>query len=245
MCRSCSLGRLCRRDAAPTPYPLHRRTNSGSVGAVRCAKVARSPLALAMEGAKKEVRVVTVRAEEATPESFAPFGQVVASSSDGDQLGPNDAQLDLSRGIPRFYIMRLRNQPLKFWRITHHASVTQCLGSIGGEDWYLGVTKPSMVVGADEQGSDGRKPVESRAGHYYLPPDPAEVRVFRISGSKFLKLHVGTWHAGPQFKADAVDFYNLELSNTNVSARLLKYYLVILAFSDTRKKWLLPASDQF
>jgi hypothetical protein len=119
--------------------------------------------------------------------------------------------------------MRLQDRPLKFSTITHHASVTQCLGAIGGQDWYLGVAKPSIVDGASEQGGpeEGRKLLQSAAGHYYLPPDPAEVCVFRVSGSKFLKLNKGTWHAGPLFKADAVDFYNLELSNTNVSAKLL------------------------
>ncbi|KAG8078394.1 hypothetical protein GUJ93_ZPchr0007g5551 [Zizania palustris] len=220
--RPCILGRFgrSRRDAsAPSPstHLLHcGGGGSDSGGAVLCAKAAvRS--AHAMEGVKEEeVRVVTLRAVEATSESFAPFGQVIAASPDGDEFAPHGAQLDLSRGIPRFYIMRLKNRPLKFWRITHHASVTQCLGSIGGEDWYLGVAKPSIVDGAHGQCSDGRKPVQARAGHYYLPPDPAEVKVFRVSGSKFLKLHIGTWHAGPQFKADAVDFYNLELSNTNI-----------------------------
>jgi hypothetical protein len=114
----------------------------------------------------------------------------------------------------------LESRPLEFSTITHHASVTQCLGSIGGQDWYLGVARPSIVDGAPEQsgGDGGKDPVQSRAGHHYLPPDPAEVRVFRVSGPKFLKLHAGTWHAGPLFKADAVDFYNLELSDTNVSA---------------------------
>lgn len=91
-----------------------------------------------MEPGKKEevaaVRVVTLRAVEATPESFAPFGQVVSAGSDRAKFGPDDAQLDLSRGIPRFYIMKLENQPLKFSSITHHANVTQCLGSIGGQD---------------------------------------------------------------------------------------------------------------
>ncbi|CAL4973304.1 unnamed protein product [Urochloa decumbens] len=177
-----------------------------------------------MEPGKDEaaaVRVVTLRAVEATPESFAPFGQVVAGGSDGAKYGPDDAQLDLTRGIPRFYLMRLENQPLKFSSITHHAKVTQCLGSIGGQDWYLGVAKPSLVDGpsSDEQSGqdqDGRKPVLCRAGHYYLPPDPAEVRVFRVSGLKFLKLHRGTWHAGPLFRPDAMDFYNLELSDTNI-----------------------------
>ena len=54
-----------------------------------------------MEAKREEARVVTLRPVEATPESFAPFGQVIAASPDGDQFGPHDAQLDLSRGIPR------------------------------------------------------------------------------------------------------------------------------------------------
>ncbi|XP_062181289.1 uncharacterized protein LOC133885574 [Phragmites australis] len=204
-----------------------------------------------MERRQQEVaaRVVKLWAVEATPESFAlehspthltnnhtkhinkinsNIGQVVAASPDGDQFGPHDAQLDLSSGIPRFYIMRLEDQPLKFSSITHHAIVTQCLGSIGGQDWYLGVAKPSIVDGPSaHSGQDGRKPVQSRAGHYYLPPDPAEVCVFRVSGPQFLKLHTGTWHAGPLFKADAMDFYNLELSNTNGSVKLLNSQLMV------------------
>jgi hypothetical protein len=28
-------------------------------------------------------------------------------------------------------------------------------------------------------------------------------------------LETGTWHAGPYFDADVVDFYNLELADTN------------------------------
>ena len=46
-------------------------------------------------------REVKLKAIEATPESFAPFGQVISSSPDGDEFGPHDAQLDLSHGIPR------------------------------------------------------------------------------------------------------------------------------------------------
>uniref|UniRef100_A0ACD5W4C7 Uncharacterized protein n=1 Tax=Avena sativa TaxID=4498 RepID=A0ACD5W4C7_AVESA len=220
---ACSLGRYCRRSTATTPPlpPPPPRTNSKSGRAVRAAAASSAPQT--MEAKLEEPRVVKLRAVEATPESFAPFGQVIAASPDGDQFGPHDAQLDLSRGIPRFYIMRLESKPLKFSSITHHASVTQCLGSIGGQDWYLGVAKSSIVDGEPEQ-SGGRSPVQSRAGHFYLPPDPAEVCVFRVSGPKFLKLHAGTWHAGPLFKADAVDFYNLELSNTNVVDHTTHYF---------------------
>jgi hypothetical protein len=68
------------------------------------------------------------------------------------------------------------------------------------------------------------------AGHYYLPPDPAEVYVFQISGPTFLRLHTGTWHAGPLFKADAVDFYNLELSDTNECSVAESLVIVFNAF---------------
>lgn len=111
--------------------------------------------------------------------------------------------------------MRLEDRPLKFSTITHHASVTQCLGSIGGHVWYLGVAKPS-IVDSNEARSDAVV-ARSHCGHFYVPPAVEDVRVFRISGPKFLKLNRGTWHAGPLFKADNMDFYNLELSNTNVS----------------------------
>jgi hypothetical protein len=38
---------------------------------------------------------------EATPEYFAPFGQFIAASPNGDQFGPHDAQLDVYRDILR------------------------------------------------------------------------------------------------------------------------------------------------
>ncbi|XP_073008355.1 uncharacterized protein [Typha latifolia] len=161
-------------------------------------------------------KIVKLKVIDATPQSFAEFGQVISSSPDGDEFGPRDAQLDLSRGAPRFYIMHLKDRELKFSKITHHASVTQCLGSIGGEDWYLGVAKASILDGADTHNEDGKKIARSSCGHCYLPPHPDDVHVFRVAGPKFLKLNIGTWHAGPLFKAKAVDFYNLELSNTNV-----------------------------
>lgn len=117
--------------------------------------------------------------------------------------------------------MHLEDCPLKFSTITHHASVTQCLGSIGGHPWYLGVAKLSIVGPTDEVQKvarlDGKNIKDSRWGHSYVPPAVDDVHVFRIEGSKFLKLNRGTWHAGPLFRADAMDFYNLELSNTNVS----------------------------
>ncbi|KAK7279694.1 hypothetical protein RJT34_24751 [Clitoria ternatea] len=165
----------------------------------------------------EETKEVRLKPMEATPSTFKNYGQVIEASPDGQGFGPHDAQLDLTQGIPRFYIMHLENRPLKFSSITHHASVTQCLGSIGGHVWYLGVAKPS-IVDSNEIKDDpgGKKIVQSRSGHSYVPPNIEDVQVFKVAGSKFLKLNRGTWHAGPIFKADTMDFYNLELSNTNV-----------------------------
>ncbi|XLU43168.1 hypothetical protein S245_037982, partial [Arachis hypogaea] len=69
-----------------------------------------------------------------------------------------------------FYIMHIENRPLKFSNITHHASVTQCLGSIGGHAWYLGVAKPSIVESDELKDNTGKKIVQSRCGHSYAPP---------------------------------------------------------------------------
>ncbi|KAL5733406.1 hypothetical protein ACOSP7_032745 [Xanthoceras sorbifolium] len=164
----------------------------------------------------KQEAVVKVKAVEATTDSFKEYGQVIQASPDGEEFGPQDARLDLSHGTPRFYIMHLKDRALKFSKITHHASVTQCLGSIGGHVWYFGVAKSSIVDSKETKGEIGSDVVQSCCGHFYVPPAVDDVRVFRISGPKFLKLNRGTWHAGPLFKADDMDFYNLELSNTNV-----------------------------
>lgn len=115
--------------------------------------------------------------------------------------------------------MHLEDRPLKFSTITHHANVTQCLGSIGAHVWYLGVAKPSIVDPIQVKGTGGSDLVQSHCGHFYAPPSVDDVRVFKISGPKFLKLNQGTWHAGPLFLEKTMDFYNLELSNTNVSTR--------------------------
>ena len=113
--------------------------------------------------------------------------------------------------------MNLSGRSLKFGSITHHASVTQCLGSIGGHAWYLGVAKSSILDPNQVEGDKGPNVVQAHAGHFYIPPAIEDVRVFRFSGPKFVKLNVGTWHAGPLFKPQEMAFYNLELSNTNVS----------------------------
>jgi ureidoglycolate hydrolase len=136
----------------------------------------------------------SLQAEPITPEGFAPFGQVIFASEDGAAYGLEDAQLKLDEGIPRFYIMRLEDKGRKFHAITRHRRCTQCLGALEGAEWLMAVAPP----GTSEE------------------PDPAAIQAFKIPGNCFIKLHVGTWHAGPLFDAPQVDFYNLELSDTNI-----------------------------
>ncbi|GLJ49724.1 hypothetical protein SUGI_1055280 [Cryptomeria japonica] len=192
-----------------------------------------------MEGST-ELKVIKAKAVSATPENFKAFGQVTSPSPDGTLFSSDDAQLSLHAGIPRFYIMELKGRSLNFSTITHHANVTQCLGSIGGHTWYIGVARPSIVEG-NEPGIDkaedsqthlemkivsptheldvpyshGKNIIQSKIGHYYVPPAPEVVHVFRVEGPQFVKLNVGTWHAGPLFTDPSMNFYNLELSDTN------------------------------
>ncbi|EDX87858.1 hypothetical protein S7335_5569 [Synechococcus sp. PCC 7335] len=150
----------------------------------------------------------TIQAIPITAEAFRPFGQLILPQPDNVPFNPQDAQLKLEAGTPRFYIMALHQRGRRFHEITRHSGCTQCLGSLEGQTWFLGVAPPSEA------------PL----------PSPDEIKVFEIPGDCFVKLEVGTWHAGPYFDAETVNFYNLELSDTNVvdhtTCNLLRTYNV-------------------
>ncbi len=133
-------------------------------------------------------------AELITQEIFKPFGKLITPSPDGKPYDDTDAKLQLSQGIPRFYIMQLSHRGRKFTTITRHNLCTQCLGSLEGKEWYIAVAPPN----SENQ------------------PDINKMAVFHIPGNCFIKLEVGTWHAGPYFDYETINFYNLELSDTNV-----------------------------
>ena len=135
-----------------------------------------------------------LQAQTINPENFQPYGQVIFPSQDGKLFDSEDAQLVLDNGIPRFYIMQLHGRGSKFHNITRHVKCTQCLGSLAGKDWLMAVCPPNNNLNE---------------------PALEEIAAFRIPGNCFIKLNVGTWHAGPYFEHDTVEFYNLELSNTN------------------------------
>ena len=142
-------------------------------------------------------RETDLRIVPATYEAFAPFGTLIEKAADGKLFGPDEAQLVLDRGTPRFYILDLKQRPMAFHVITRHIAVTQCLASVGGPPWVIAVAPPD----------DPDNP--------NALPNPAQVRAFRIEGHEAIMLGRSTWHAGPFFEAEAQSFFNLELADTN------------------------------
>ncbi|KAJ3336895.1 hypothetical protein HDU93_002008 [Gonapodya sp. JEL0774] len=92
--------------------------------------------------------------------------------------------------------MHLPRRGLRIESIARHKKVTQCLGSVTGRGWYMGVALPSATDPA------GR-------------PDLSTFKVFYIPKESGIKLDEGIWHAGPHFDDPSMTFYNLELEDTN------------------------------
>lgn len=132
-----------------------------------------------------------------TRAGFAPFGTLIEASADGTPFGPDDADLDLGQGTPRYYIMRIPGRGFVIDRITRHRRVTQALASVGGSEWVLAVAPP---LGLDDPAAE---------------PALDDIAAFRIPGDVAVMLHKGTWHAGPLFSGPDRGFFNLELSDTN------------------------------
>lgn len=164
---------------------------------------------------------LALRAVTATTETIAPYGQLIGESLDGDIYSPMaDAVLDLSHGTPRLYLMKLTGgRPLQVSQITKHGSVTQCLGALGtDEDFYLVVHAPCEK------------------------PTLEGLQAIRIPPRHFIKLHAGTWHAGPLWQGEDLDrtFYNLELADTNVVDHTTIQFSDMLPGSSEGEKILIP-----
>jgi ureidoglycolate lyase len=155
------------------------------------------PDQLATRHAGRAAVWVDLRAEPITQSAFALYGTLLLPAVDGKPFDSSDAQLVLSKGVPRFYIMTLPSRDMSFRHITRHLAVTQCLASVGGRPWMIAVAPP------DEPDNPQAK------------PDMSKMRAFRIQGDQAIMLARSTWHIGPFFEADEASFFNLELSDTN------------------------------
>ena len=140
-----------------------------------------------------------------TDAAFAPYGQILAARHpEGQGIGPahqpasdpTEAQLAITNGVPRLWLMQLRDIGMSFERIARHRRVTQCLGALGGQDWFIAVAPPGDPA-------DGARPALEG------------IVAFRVPGDRAIKLHVATWHAGPHFPGRECTFFNLENMDTN------------------------------
>ena len=108
--------------------------------------------------------------------------------------GENDAELRFGPGQLRYYVMRIAQGPQPITAMTRHLQATQCLSSAEGRPFWMLLAPP------ETQG-----PVIDASVAWLLKVNPGEG----------IKLHLGTWHAGPLFKAASASFFNLELADTN------------------------------
>ena len=106
--------------------------------------------------------------KDLTTEAFARYGQVIAplrAGGQGAEAGYNpeasarEAKLVLGNGEPRLWIMHLPHVGLGFTRIARHRRVTQCLGSLGGKEWLIGV--------APSNGSSSRRSPRRTAASFF------------------------------------------------------------------------------
>ncbi len=110
--------------------------------------------------------------------------------------GKQDAELTFGPGQLRYYVMRVPRHPQPITAMTRHRQATQCLSSAEGRPFWI------LLAAPDIQG-----PVLDASAAWLLKVNPGEG----------IKLHLGTWHAGPLFQAASASFFNLELADTNQS----------------------------
>jgi ureidoglycolate hydrolase len=147
-----------------------------------------------------------VRAQELNDDAFAPYGDVIKPRASGKQFDRDRAYhpeqeethvgLVMTNGEPCLRIMHQFRRGLVFGKLARHRRVSQCLGALQGKEWFMAVAAPTDF--ADD-----------------AHPRLDQITAFRIPGDRIIKLHVGTWHAGPHFVHDECMFLNLENTDTN------------------------------
>lgn len=127
---------------------------------------------------------------------FERFGTAILPVEDMTPHSDLDAELKFEGADLRYYLMRLRHRPAVLASMTRHQRATQCLGSADAKPWWLAVAAPAL------------DPEELSA---------ESVQLVQIQPGEGVKLHLGTWHAGPFFHAPSALFYNLELGDSNLT----------------------------
>ncbi|MEB3158163.1 MAG: ureidoglycolate lyase [Synechococcus sp.] len=122
------------------------------------------------------------------------FGTAILPVEDMQPAGPEEPRLRFGGDNLRYYLMRLQRRPPVVASMTRHLHATQCLGSADARPWWIALAEPGLSPGA---------------------LDHTNVQLVKVMPGEGLKLHQGTWHAGPFFEEASALFFNLELSDTN------------------------------
>ena len=120
-------------------------------------------------------------------------GTGLRETEDMTPVGEESAELRFGPGKLRYFVMRLPHRSLSVRSMTRHLHSTQCLGSAEGLPFWMLLAPP------ETQG-----PTLAAKAAWLL----------RVMPGEGLKLHIGTWHAGPYFPAKSALFFNLELADT-------------------------------
>ena len=127
---------------------------------------------------------------------FTRFGTAILPVDDMTPHSSCDAELKFNGDNLRYYVMRLHRRAAVLGSMTRHIQATQCLGSADAQPWWLAVATAKLQ---SEQ------------------LDHSTVQLVKVEPGEAVKLHQGTWHAGPFFLATTALFFNLELSDTNLT----------------------------
>ena len=127
---------------------------------------------------------------------FDRFGTAIFPVDDMTPHSDKDAKLCFDDPNLRYYVMRLRSRPAVLTGMTRHRRATQCLGSADGQPWWLAVAAPDVEPSQLNRST---------------------VQLVKVQQGEALQLHQNTWHAGPFFLAKNALFFNLELTDTNLT----------------------------
>lgn len=123
---------------------------------------------------------------------FGRCGTHLRAQDDPARFGSGDAELHFDGADqPRFYVMRVKRRPAVVAAMTCHHRVSQCLCSADAQPFWMVVAPPGASI-----------------------PEP-ELMLVKLLPGEGVKLHPGTWHAGPFFTNATALFINLELRTTN------------------------------
>ena len=129
------------------------------------------------------MRVITLKPQPLTDESFAPFGRIL--NLDRREIVCTDGVL--TARITHASVRDLSAEQPHF--LNRHMEETQVFVPLGGKDGLFFVGPPSETP-------------ESF--------DPEKTALFHFPGDKAIQMHVGTWHVAPFAVAEPIDYINIQ-----------------------------------